>query len=104
MPPRWVNEPHDQSVVLGNLVMIVCKADGFPIPTVNWKQAIGDQTGDYRELLSGHNGDIESYSNGTLVIKRVTKEHGGHFLCQANNGIGHGLSKLIKLTVHGEYI
>lgn len=41
MPPRWITEPNDHSSVLGNPVSIECKADGFPIPSVNWKQAIG---------------------------------------------------------------
>lgn len=41
MPPRWVFEPQDQSAILGNTVIIQCNADGFPIPIVNWKQAIG---------------------------------------------------------------
>lgn len=41
MPPRWITEPNDHSSVLGNPVSIECRADGFPIPTVHWKQAIG---------------------------------------------------------------
>lgn len=41
VPPRWTVEPTDKSAVLGSSVSLNCKADGFPIPTVNWKQAIG---------------------------------------------------------------
>ena len=80
---------------------ITCKADGFPVPTVLWKQSLGEQTGDYRELsYNDGNSGIESHINGTLIINNVTREHEGFFLCQANNGIGAGLSKLIRLTVH----
>lgn len=95
------------------------------MPSVNWKQAIGEQTGEYRELnypssvtgsaaspvvatsasssSSSSGGSlIESHTNGTLTIARVGQEHAGHFLCQASNGIGADLSKLIRLTVHGK--
>ena len=65
---------------------------------------MGEQSSDYRELsysdAGGGGGGIESYNNGTLIIHNVTREHEGFFLCQAHNGIGAGLSKLIRLTVH----
>lgn len=32
----------------------------------------------------------------------MAQEHGGFFLCQASNGIGSEISKLIRLTVHGK--
>jgi Down syndrome cell adhesion molecule len=35
-------EPADESVVLGKSVVLQCQADGFPKPTVTWKQAIGE--------------------------------------------------------------
>lgn len=86
---------------MGNAVSITCQADGFPAPTVQWKQSRGEQPGEYQELSyqGGHSG-IESNPNGTLIISNVTRDHEGFFLCQANNGIGAGLSKLIRLTVH----
>uniref|UniRef100_A0A1B0GIB4 Down syndrome cell adhesion molecule-like protein Dscam2 n=2 Tax=Lutzomyia longipalpis TaxID=7200 RepID=A0A1B0GIB4_LUTLO len=100
VPPRWIVEPQDQSVILGNLVIIDCKADGFPKPTVSWKQAIGDQSGEYRELSFATSFGIETHPNGSLIIPKVSKDHESNFLCQATNGIGAGLSKLIRLNVH----
>lgn len=104
VPPRWIVEPKDESAVLGTSLSITCKADGFPSPTLQWKQSLGEQSSDYRELsysdAGGVGGGIESYNNGTLIIHNVTREHEGFFLCQAHNGIGAGLSKLIRLTVH----
>lgn len=41
VPPKWIVEPEDQSVILGNSVVIPCEADGSPPPTLLWKQAIG---------------------------------------------------------------
>lgn len=103
VPPRWLIEPKDESAILGTSLSITCKADGFPSPTLQWKQSLGEQSSDYRELSYGDassGGGIESFSNGTLIIHNVTREHEGHFLCQAHNSIGAGLSKLIRLTVH----
>lgn len=114
MPPRWIVEPADQSAILGHQVVITCQADGFPQPSVVWKQAIGEQTGEYRELSFASSGgssssssasmsngpSLQTFSNGTLSIQNVTRHNQGDYLCQANNGIGAGLSKLIRLTVH----
>ncbi|XP_061927313.1 cell adhesion molecule Dscam2 isoform X13 [Apis cerana] len=59
-----------------------------------------DTPGDYRELgFSGTEGAGVA-GNGSLVISRVSRDHAGFYLCQASNGIGPGLSKLIRLTVH----
>ncbi|XP_076760113.1 cell adhesion molecule Dscam2 isoform X3 [Xylocopa sonorina] len=100
VPPRWTVEPTDQNAVVGHGVSIACQAEGFPIPTVTWKQSIGDTLGDYRELgYSGTEGAGVA-GNGSLVIPLVSRDHAGFYLCQASNGIGPGLSKLIRLTVH----
>ena len=40
--------------------------------------------------------------NGTLKITEVTETDDGYYLCRADNGIGHGLSKIIYLTILGE--
>ncbi|XP_011684732.1 PREDICTED: Down syndrome cell adhesion molecule-like protein Dscam2 [Wasmannia auropunctata] len=99
VPPRWTVEPIDQNAVVGHGVSIACQAEGFPIPTVTWKQSIGETPGDYRELSYGTEGAGVA-RNESLVIPRVSRDHAGFYLCQASNGIGPGLSKLIRLTVH----
>lgn len=43
------------------------------------------------------------FENGSLIIYNTQRTDAGYYLCQANNGIGPGLSKVIKLTVHGEF-
>lgn len=62
----------------------------------------GEQSGEYRDLAYRSGIGVESFSNGSLILPRVSKEHEGYFLCQASNGIGAGLSKLIRLTVNGK--
>lgn len=43
VPPKWIVEPEDRSVILGNSVVIPCEAIGSPPPTFLWKQAIGNR-------------------------------------------------------------
>ena len=40
--------------------------------------------------------------NGSLWVRRARVEDGGFYLCQASNGVGADLSKVVQLTVHGE--
>lgn len=40
--------------------------------------------------------------NGSLIISDVKADDAGKYECQASNGIGNGLSKLVSLSVHGK--
>lgn len=39
--------------------------------------------------------------NGSLLIESVAQEDEGHYMCEASNGIGVGLSAVVHLTVQG---
>ncbi|ROT63266.1 Down syndrome cell adhesion molecule-like protein [Penaeus vannamei] len=54
--------------------------------------------GDYHELVYGAR--VEVFNNGSLVFRNVQKSTEGQYLCQAHNGIGAGLSKVVYLTVN----
>ena len=43
------------------------------------------------------------YNNGTMVLSDAEEADAGAYLCQANNGIGAGLSKIVSLQVLGMY-
>lgn len=43
------------------------------------------------------------FKNGSLIINSASEEDEGYYLCEANNGIGAGLSAVISLKVNGEY-
>ena len=45
--------------------------------------------------------DYRIHDNGTLEIRDAREGDDGNYLCQADNDIGHGISKIIYLTVHG---
>lgn len=64
------------------------------------EKAIGATPGEYKDLLYEPN--VSLYSNGSLHFKKITKEAQGHFLCEAKNNIGAGVSKVIFLKVNGK--
>ncbi|KAF2352139.1 Fibronectin type III [Trinorchestia longiramus] len=122
VPPTWQLEPSDASVSLGASLELPCSADGFPQPRVTWRKQTS--SGNWGEISGGSlrtnhgnpvyggrgfrnnppyrgalNTDVEG-GHSTLVIVEAAQEHDGRYLCQANNGVGAGLSKLIAITVH----
>ena len=42
------------------------------------------------------------HGSAVLVVTEAKSSHEGRYMCQAKNGVGVGLSKLIKLSVNGE--
>nr|XP_042896210.1 Down syndrome cell adhesion molecule-like protein Dscam2 isoform X1 [Parasteatoda tepidariorum] len=99
VPPQWTVEPRNSSVVLGNTVWMDCASVGFPAPSVLWKKLIYTENtaGDFTYVHSSPR--AHRYNNGTLVISDAEENDAGAYLCQANNGIGAGLSKIISLQV-----
>ncbi|XP_033338230.2 cell adhesion molecule Dscam2 isoform X4 [Megalopta genalis] len=102
VPPRWVVEPQDARASEGKSRLVLhCQAGGFPPPAVSWRRSSGKQPGDYRDILAHeHAHDLMIHSNGSLIFGRVQEDHEGFYLCEAVNGIGAGLSKIVHLTVN----
>ncbi|CAK9819274.1 Cell adhesion molecule Dscam2 [Anthophora plagiata] len=102
VPPRWVMEPQDVRASEGmSRLVLHCHADGFPPPAVSWRRASGNKPGNYRDIVTHeHAQDLRIHSNGSLVFGRVQEDHEGFYLCEAVNGIGAGLSKVVHLTVN----
>ncbi|CAN7981007.1 unnamed protein product, partial [Ixodes pacificus] len=96
--PLWVIEPGDASVLLGRDARMDCRADGYPIPTITWERENLYGSSGYSVITSGS--DYEIFSNGSLLVKNTREQSAGRYLCQATNGIGSGLSKLVHLKVH----
>uniref|UniRef100_T1J582 Down syndrome cell adhesion molecule n=1 Tax=Strigamia maritima TaxID=126957 RepID=T1J582_STRMM len=99
VPPQWITEPQDTAVLVGSRLQIDCSATGFPRPSITWKKAVGNSPGKYQGLPYGLNG-IAQHSNGTLSFVQATEADRGYYLCQASNGIGAGLSKVVFFNVH----
>ncbi|XP_039305921.1 Down syndrome cell adhesion molecule-like protein Dscam2 isoform X4 [Solenopsis invicta] len=102
VPPRWVVEPQDARASEGMpRLSLHCHADGFPPPLVTWRRGSGKKPGNYHDIASHeHMQDLRIHSNGSLVFGRVQEDHEGFYLCEAMNGIGAGLSKVVYLTVN----
>ncbi|XP_068732572.1 limbic system-associated membrane protein-like isoform X1 [Montipora capricornis] len=62
------------TVVIGNQVLLVCEADGFPIPQITWKK-------DGQVLHNGHN-------RTELIIENTNQEDAGDYECEASNSVG----------------
>ncbi|KAG7165542.1 Down syndrome cell adhesion molecule-like protein 2-like 10, partial [Homarus americanus] len=115
VPPRWVVEPHDVSVIRGKDAILTCHATGFPEPTVTWRKT---RPGPGKRVYSGVGMNVgmgvgmglgvgvpisRTWSNGTLMVGAATEEAEGSYLCEANNGVGAGLSAIINLQVQGKW-
>ena len=122
MPPKWKIPPTDTEAIQGQNVVIDCSASGEP--RIWWERAhdkssslasssklssssIGPADGEpasivhfFRTVVS--NSHMHTLENGSLMIRDVSEEDSGVYLCQANNGVGSGLSKVITLKVHGK--
>ncbi|XP_070509703.1 cell adhesion molecule Dscam1 isoform X3 [Chironomus tepperi] len=98
VPPKWITEPKDSNVQAGQDVLLNCEAEGFPLPTITWKKAVGNTPGDYKDFLFEPN--IILKTNGSLLFKKITKTSQSYYLCEAKNGIGSGVSKVIFLKVN----
>lgn len=63
----------------------------------------GNSPGDYKDIkdLKPGSDDIK-VDEGTLSIHNIQKNHEGHYLCEAVNGIGSGLSAVITISVQGK--
>lgn len=89
-------EPKDTSVQANQDVVLNCQADGYPAPIITWRRAVGNIPGEYKDFLY----EPDTFAgNGSLFFRKITKASQSYFLCEAKNGIGSGVSKVIFLKV-----
>nr|XP_042901563.1 Down syndrome cell adhesion molecule isoform X2 [Parasteatoda tepidariorum] len=98
VPPKWKTEPSDKSVIMGQAAMFDCQATGYPDPVIRWKKSIEGSKSQFQVIISNEN--VQILENGSLIIKESTKEDSGHYMCQATNDVGSGLSTVVFLKVH----
>ncbi|XP_047115646.1 Down syndrome cell adhesion molecule-like protein Dscam2 [Schistocerca piceifrons] len=98
VPPRWTVEPSDASVERNRHVTLHCQAQGVPQPTVIWKKATGSKSGEYEEIREKPY--VKLLNNGSLLLQNVKEDKEGFYLCQATNGIGTGIGKVIQVKVN----
>ncbi|XP_030386436.1 Down syndrome cell adhesion molecule-like protein Dscam2 isoform X2 [Scaptodrosophila lebanonensis] len=98
VPPRWIVEPADANVERNRHIMLHCQAQGVPTPSIVWKKATGSKSGEYEEVRERP--FTKLLGNGSLLLQHVKEDREGFYLCQANNGIGTGIGKVIQLKVN----
>ncbi|XP_015789802.1 Down syndrome cell adhesion molecule-like protein 1 homolog [Tetranychus urticae] len=96
-PPQWIYEPGDISSTKGDQVWSNCQASGFPMPSIIWKRAQNGTTS-YKTIVSSFR--VQILDSGALFIDDIQKSDAGLYLCQASNGVGTELSKVIRISVH----
>ena len=50
------------------------------------------------------NANMQTLENGSLYIREVGRDDAGHYMVQAINGVGPGISLVVRLTVNGPYV
>ncbi|MBN3300018.1 LIGO1 protein, partial [Amia calva] len=73
-------KPQEVRVEEGNTVLIFCKADGDPLPSVTWLTP-------HQTPLSP-SGRIRVLANGTLEVRYAQGQDSGTYLCVASNAAG----------------
>nr|XP_018897402.1 PREDICTED: Down syndrome cell adhesion molecule-like protein Dscam2 isoform X3 [Bemisia tabaci] len=98
VPPKWSVEPMDVSVLRNQPALLNCQAQGVPQPSTVWKKATGSKSGEY-EIIKERM-FVKLLSNGSLLLQNVKEDQEGYYLCQATNGIGSPLGKVVHLKVN----
>ncbi|KAL1423866.1 hypothetical protein MTO96_020781 [Rhipicephalus appendiculatus] len=99
-PPRWRQEPVDKATIMGQAVTFDCQADGFPVPVIRWKKANPGSDGGRQFSVIISNANVQILENGSLSIREADTTDAAHYMCQALNGVGPGISTVVKLEVH----
>lgn len=86
---KWIEEPKDVVVAVGNQLNIPCSADGSPKPKIEWSKVGGGKD----SLILG---------TDSLSFRSVNLSDEGYYECRAKNGLEKDLLAVIKLDVLGK--
>ncbi|XP_055628541.1 cell adhesion molecule Dscam2 isoform X2 [Toxorhynchites rutilus septentrionalis] len=91
VPPFWKLEPTDLSVIFGNAIAMACEADGFPEPKIRWLRGQRKTPNEFHPIPS---------KNNTLSVNYATSSDAGYYMCEAFNGVGSNLTKVVYIHVN----
>ncbi|XP_031617665.1 Down syndrome cell adhesion molecule-like protein Dscam2 isoform X3 [Contarinia nasturtii] len=89
--PRWIQEPQDTALMLGNALVINCEAEGYPEPEITWFKGEGKLSKEFKSI---------QLRNNSLMVDYVTDADEGYYMVKATNGIGPGLKKILHINVN----
>ncbi|XP_055939790.1 cell adhesion molecule Dscam2-like isoform X2 [Argiope bruennichi] len=95
-PTTWVKEPGDVEVLEGSSINLPCFAMGLPKPTIRWYK----YNDGHESARNVSKTKIEVKGNGSLSIPKVSINDAGKYECEAENGLGSPLRKLIAVSVN----
>ncbi|XP_023213824.1 Down syndrome cell adhesion molecule-like protein Dscam2 [Centruroides sculpturatus] len=82
VPPRITHREEEVKCRRGQMALLPCAAEGFPVPTYLWYQ---QKAGRLQPLRLGQR---FHQMGGTLVIRRTIVEDSGKYVCLVNNSVG----------------
>lgn len=68
---------------------------------LTWRCVAGSKSGEYEELRERVYTKL--LSNGSLLLQNVKEDREGFYLCQAHNGIGTGIGKVVQVKVNCKF-
>ncbi|XP_037082484.1 limbic system-associated membrane protein-like [Pollicipes pollicipes] len=99
VPPRIHDAGSSTDMIVKETrdVSLVCRASGYPQPSVQWRREDGTaiQRAQGRELSA-----VTVVDGSELNITRISRLHMGAYLCIARNGILPAVSKRVYVKVH----
>ena len=92
VPPRITKRSKDKvTVIEGNPLLLLCEAEGFPVPIITWTKNGKLQT--------------ESENRTKFIVHDTRKEDAGEYKCEASNSAGRASYKsTVKVTCKGEFL
>ncbi|XP_046972753.1 Down syndrome cell adhesion molecule-like protein Dscam2 [Vanessa cardui] len=97
--PKWVEEPTNTSLLLGQRGIVDCNANGYPTPQIHWMKRDA-ALGIWRPILDLAGGGVSSYPNGSLSLEVVSLGDEGEYACHVDNGVGDPLHKNLWISVN----
>ncbi|KAF8796641.1 Down syndrome cell adhesion molecule-like [Argiope bruennichi] len=98
VPPRLTHVARHISANQGETIFLPCVAQGHPAPLYRWSRRTSGQT-----LDISPSDERRHVINGTLILRRVTAQDGGFYVCVAKCEAGEVRSET-QLTVRGSVL
>ncbi|XP_073987625.1 lachesin-like isoform X2 [Rhodnius prolixus] len=101
IPPDIIYEETsgDMMIPEGGSAKLVCKARGYPPPTITWRREDGGEI-IIRLPVTGQKSKVSSVQGESLTLSKVTRSEMGVYMCIASNGVPPTVSKRLMLQVH----